>query len=94
VTSTDTNAVTDVDTVALTVQPVNDAPVLDSSVTPVLNSISEDAGPPIGAVGTLISDLVDFSGGGGLDNVTDSDSGALLGIAVTSANTANGTWFY
>ena len=29
-----------------------------------------------------------------MDNVTDVDSGALLGIAVTAADTANGTWYY
>ena len=31
---------------------------------------------------------------GQVDNVTDVDSGALLGIAVTAADTTNGTWFY
>ena len=29
-----------------------------------------------------------------MDNVTDVDSGALLGIAVTAADTANGAWWY
>ena len=29
-----------------------------------------------------------------MDNVTDPDSGALLGIAVTAADTANGSWYY
>ncbi|WP_236621955.1 VCBS domain-containing protein [Novipirellula maiorica] len=31
---------------------------------------------------------------GQLDNVSDADSGAALGIAVTAANTSNGTWYY
>src|SRR5205814_970799 len=48
-----------------------------------------------GAVGTLVSTLVDFaSPSGQVDNVTDVDSGAVLGIAVTAADTAQGSWFY
>jgi hypothetical protein len=78
----------------VTITAVNDAPTLDSAASPVLNSIDENSGAPVGAVGTLISDLVDFSGGGGLDNVTDPDTGLLTGIAVTGADTTNGTWFY
>ena len=70
------------------------APVLDAGTSPVLNAINEDAGPPSGAVGTLVSSLVDFPGGGGLNNVTDADSPALLGIAITAADTTNGSWFY
>ena len=31
---------------------------------------------------------------GGLDNVTDADSGAVTGIALTSTNNADGTWYY
>ena len=31
---------------------------------------------------------------GQVDNVTDVDSGAGLGIAITAADTTNGTWFY
>jgi hypothetical protein len=45
-------------------------------------------------VGNLVSRLVDFPGGGGLDNVTDPDAGALLGVAVTAADTSNGIWWY
>ncbi|HSD44442.1 MAG TPA: DUF4347 domain-containing protein, partial [Burkholderiales bacterium] len=70
------------------------APVLNAAASPVLNATNEDAGAPSGAVGTLVSSLVDFPGGGGLDNVADADSPALLGIAVTVADTSNGTWFY
>ena len=29
-----------------------------------------------------------------MDNVTDADAGALLGIAVTAADTTNGTWYF
>src|SRR5690606_30981822 len=66
-----------------------------STKNPVLNSVDEDAPPPSGPVGTLVSALVDFaSPAGQVDNVTDNDSGALLGIAVTAADTANGVWWY
>ena len=74
---------------------VNEAPVLDASKSPVLASQAEDAGAPSGAVGTLVSSLVDFaSPAGQVDNVTDVDSDAQLGLALTGANTTNGTWFY
>ncbi|MEZ6122861.1 MAG: hypothetical protein R3C49_06750 [Planctomycetaceae bacterium] len=74
---------------------VNDAPVLDDTATPVLGAVNEDAGAPSGAVGTLVSNLVDFATPAGqVDNVTDADSGALLGIAITAANTTNGTVWY
>ena len=73
----------------------NTAPVLDASKTPVLTAINEDAGAPVGAVGTLVSNLVDFAvPAGQVDNVTDPNGGALLGLAVTAADTTNGTWFY
>jgi len=74
---------------------VNDAPVLNASQSPALATVAEDAGAPSGAVGTLVSSLVDFaSPAGQVDNVSDVDTGALLGIALTGTHTANGTWFY
>jgi VCBS repeat-containing protein len=39
----------------MTVATANDAPVLDTTRSPVLLSVSEHAGPPVGAVGTLVS---------------------------------------
>ena len=73
----------------------NNAPILDSSKSPTLTSVLEDAAIPVGAVGTLVSDLVDFANvAGGLDNVNDPDAGAVLGIALTGADTSNGSWFY
>jgi len=74
---------------------VNNAPALDGSKSPALMAENEDAGAPVGAVGTLISSLVDFaSPAGQVDNVTDSDFGAVLGVAVSAADTSNGTWHY
>ena len=73
----------------------NHAPVLNASKSPVLAPECQNAGAPSGAVGTLVSSLVDFAvPAGQVDNVTDSDAGAKLGIAVTAANTTNGSWWY
>ena len=74
---------------------VNDAPVLNSAATPVLAAENEGAGAPVGAVGTLVSSLVDLNPPvGGLNNVTDADSGAATGIALTATSTTNGSWWY
>jgi len=83
------------DTADLIVDGANDAPVLDDSKTPVLVTELEDAGAPTGAVGTPVTDLVDFTtGGSSLDNVSDADGGAVLGVAITASNTANGSWLF
>jgi len=72
-------------TVSLTA--VNDAPVLiDTAVS--LAEVNQDAGPPVGAVGTLVSDLVSLE-----RNVTDPDADAQLGIAVTAFDTSLGSWY-
>lgn len=74
---------------------MSNAPVLDASQIVVLDAVTEDAGPPVGAVGTLVSSIVDLnSTSGGLDNVTDADGGALTGIALTDSDSSHGTWFY
>ena len=57
--------------------------MLDSSKTPVLPAVNEDAVAPVGAVGSLVSSLVDYaSPSGQVDNVTDPE-GDPLGIAIT-----------
>ena len=84
VTSTDSNSGTDVDTVAITVTAVNDAPVLADTALSL--TVAEDAGAPSGAVGSTISA---FTGG-----ITDVDSGASKGIAITGSDETNGTWYY
>ena len=78
----------------LTVDAANDSPVLNG--TGVLGHGTEDSGAPVGAVGTLVSSLI----GGG--NVTDTDGAdahdgatpGTLGIAITGADTTEGTWYY
>jgi hypothetical protein len=75
-------------TVPITVNPVNDAPVLHTGGTPTLSDIvanDTDNG------GTSIDDLI-TSGGAGY--ITDVDAGAIQGIAVTGADTTNGSWQY
>ncbi|MBT2325016.1 VCBS domain-containing protein [Variovorax paradoxus] len=81
--------------VTVTIAGTNEAPVLSAAATPVLASANEDAGAPTGAVGTLVSSLVNPNPpAGGLDNVTDADNGAITGIALTGVNAANGSWWY
>jgi VCBS repeat-containing protein len=84
----------DTDNILLTVTAANDAPVLmDVAVT--LNSVNENAGAPSGAVGTLVSSLLDSDQiAGGRDNVSDVDGTTTFGIALTSVDTTNGDWFY
>ncbi|MBR0871409.1 VCBS domain-containing protein, partial [Bradyrhizobium tropiciagri] len=79
----------------VTINGTNDAPVLDATKTPVLASENQGSGAPVGAVGTLVSALIDLNPPlGGLDNVTDADTGAVTGIALVGTNTSNGTWFF
>ena len=67
---------------------LNTAPTLaDTAVT--LTSVLEDAVAPTGAVGTLVSQIVSLGG-----NVTDPNTSPLTGIALTAADTTNGSWFY
>ena len=83
------------ETASIVVTDVNDAPVLNASRTPTLSSVNEDAGVPVGAVGTLVSSLVDFQlPAGQVDNVADDDISAQLGVAITGTNSTSGTWYY
>ena len=73
-----------VETAAIVVTAVNDAPVLADTALSI--TVAEDAGAPSGAVGSLLSA---FTGG-----ISDVDSGAVKGIAITGSNETNGTWYY
>ena len=73
------------------VLPVNDAPVLNTNSLPALGPIAEDAGVPVGQVGTLVSSLIDT--GGPLNNFSDID-GDLPGIAITGTNLQGGALWY
>ncbi len=74
----------DTDAVAITVAAVNDAPVLADTVLSM--TVVEDAGVPVGAVGSLVSA---FTGG-----ISDVDTAASKGIAITSSDQTSGTWYY
>jgi ELWxxDGT repeat protein len=76
----------------ITVTAVNDAPVLDPAKSPTMQNAAAGSGNPVGAVGTLVSQLFDSSGA--FNNTTDRDSGALRGVAVTAIDTSKGSWFY
>ncbi len=79
----------------VTVTELNAAPVLDAAASPVLSAVLEDAVAPAGAVGTLVSQLVDFATPGGqMDNVTDANTSPQLGIAITAADATLGAWWY
>lgn len=74
--------------VGITVNSVNDAPVLDNSGFLTLTSISEDE---TNNSGNTIADIIASDGG---DRITDIDAGALEGIAILNVDNSNGTWEY
>lgn len=68
---------------SITVTPVNDAPVLDTSAAFTLTAIDEDASTN---TGTLVSTLIS-------SRVSDADgTGVSKGIAVYNVDNTNGTW--
>jgi hypothetical protein len=76
------------DTKTITINPVNDAPVLDNSGTMTLSSITEN---DTGNNGNSVSEIIASAGG---DRITDSD-GPAEGIAITAAthtSASNGRW--
>ena len=76
-------------TATIIVQGVNDAPVINTGVGPLtLSSVLEDAtNPPGNTVAAIIA-----SAGGTL--ITDVDTGAQQGIAVTGVDNSHGHWEY
>ncbi|MCC9598944.1 DUF4347 domain-containing protein [Stieleria sp. JC731] len=76
------------DQVNVNITSVNDAPVLDSSGSMTLTSITED---DTNNAGDSIASIISSAGG---DRITDVDNGAVEGIAITSLNSGNGTWQY
>ena len=71
------------DTASITVTAVNDAPVL-TSASPALTPITEDE---THNAGDVVLAIVGAS-------ITDVDSGAVEGIAITGLSSGNGTWEY
>jgi MYXO-CTERM domain-containing protein len=73
----------------------NVAPVLDDTRLPTLPFVNEDPGAPVGAVGVPVQTIVDAAHlPTGLDNVQDADNPAYIGLALTGADSASGSWFY
>ncbi len=75
-------------TASVTVNAVNDAPVLDNSGSMTLTTINEDDSS---SVGNTVAAVISSAGG---DRITDVDSGAVEGIAVTDVDTTHGSWQY
>ena len=72
---------------------VNDAPQL-ADVALGYNA-AQGAGAPVGSVGARITTLVTLSGSGsGPQNVTDPDTGAVAGIAISAADETHGRWHF
>lgn len=75
---------TDDFSVVVNVNPVNDAPVL-SGTGFVLTTIKEDQASPAGTTAQQLLNSV-------VSPVSDVDSGALRGLAITNWNSVNGAW--
>ena len=88
-TITDGRGGNDTGTVEVTVEPVNDAPVLDNSGSPTLTSIAEDSGV---SGGTTVAEILATGAGG--DPITDVNGEPFEGIAVAGTDSSNGTWEY
>ncbi len=73
------------ETASITIDPGNNAPVLDTSGTPVLTAIAEDAVAPAGdSVADIVTD----------GSMTDPDGAVAEAIAITGVDDTNGTWQY
>jgi uncharacterized repeat protein (TIGR01451 family) len=78
-------AFTSNDFVVIQVNEINEAPVLDPAASPVLDPIDED---DIGNNGNTVAQILASAGA----PITDTDPGAVQGIAVIDADEAGGTW--
>ena len=72
----------------VTVTPVNDAPVLNVAGTSALTQINEG---DINNPGDSVAGIIASAGG---SPITDVDASAVEGIAMTWADSSNGTWQY
>ena len=77
-----------VEVAVISVTAVNDAPVLDPNGTMTLTTITEDE---TSNGGNSVASIIASAGG---DRITDVDSGAVEGIAITALISGNGTWEY
>ncbi|WP_075086540.1 tandem-95 repeat protein [Mariniblastus fucicola] len=84
----DGNGGSDTATVTVTINGLNDAPLLDNSGTMSLTDIDEDAANP---AGDSVNSIIASAGGNPIDDI---DDGAFEGIALTSFDNTNGVWQY
>ncbi len=75
-------------TFTVNVADVNEAPVLDNTGNTALLTIDEDQ---TNNGGQTVASIIASAGG---DRITDEDTGAVEGIAITSLSSGNGTWEY
>ncbi len=75
-------------TTHVSIEPVNDAPVLDNSGSMTLTTIHEDDSS---SNGDTVAAIIASAGG---DKITDVDASAVEGIAVTDVDTTHGSWQY
>ncbi|MCP4708366.1 MAG: hypothetical protein GY869_07065 [Planctomycetes bacterium] len=72
-------------TASITVNPINDAPVLDDDQSPTLTEIDEGDSDPNGdTVASIVRGSL----------ITDADDGAAKSIAVIAVDDNNGTWYF
>ncbi|WP_442795366.1 YDG domain-containing protein [Pelobium manganitolerans] len=76
-------------TISFTVTKINDAPILDVSVSLDYGSINEDSPAPVNGSTTGSRLVSTFTGG-----ISDPDTGAEQGIAIIGADNTNGTWWF
>ena len=88
-TAMDQNGNTDTATATFVIHGVNDAPQINTTVGPLtLTSVIEGTTNPAG--NTVLAVLTSAAG----TLISDVDSGAVQGIAVTAVDTTHGTWQY
>ncbi|MDA7827197.1 DUF4347 domain-containing protein, partial [Rhodobacteraceae bacterium] len=74
-------------TVSITINALNDAPVLDTTADPALTAIDEDS-VDADTAGTRVADMLVAN------SITDPDGAAATAIAVTWIDNTNGVWQY
>ncbi len=88
-TAMDSNGNTDTATATFVIHGVNDAPQMNTLVGPLkLSNVDEGSTNPAG--NTVLAVLTSAAG----TLITDVDSGAVQGMAVTAVDSTNGTWQY
>ncbi len=82
-------ALTDTGEIILSLNPINDAPVLNTQGDMKLSAIDQD---PEENPGNTVTEIIKSAGG---NRITDPDgAGSMEGMAVFEADTANGVWEY